>query len=115
MDLLRARELLISLANGVDPLTGELLPEESVCNKVEIVRAFHCILDALPDRPRTPRCENTGKPWTPEDDATLCIMFDSKKKRKDICAYFGRSEVGIASRLVRLGKIQKREQFYRLR
>ena len=32
MDLQRAKELLSGLADGVDPLTGEVLPENHVCN-----------------------------------------------------------------------------------
>ena len=44
MDLQRAKELLSGLADGVDPLTGEVLPEDHVCNKAEIIRAFHCVL-----------------------------------------------------------------------
>lgn len=42
MDVHRAKELLTVLADGVDPLTGEVLPDNHVCNKGEIVRALHC-------------------------------------------------------------------------
>ena len=51
MDLQRAKELLSGLADGVDPLTGEVLPEDHVCNKAEIIRAFHCVLKSLPGKP----------------------------------------------------------------
>ena len=50
MDLQRAKELLSGLADGVDPLTGEVLPEDHVCNKAEIIRAFHCVLKSLPGK-----------------------------------------------------------------
>ena len=63
MDLQRAKELLSGLADGVDPLTGEVLPEDHVCNKAEIIRAFHCVLKALPGKPPKPQPENAGKPW----------------------------------------------------
>ena len=46
MDLQRAKELLSGLADGVDPLTGEVLPEDHVCNKAEIIRA--CLLYTSP-------------------------------------------------------------------
>lgn len=39
MELERARTLLTELADGVDPLTGECLPPDSVCNRPEIIRA----------------------------------------------------------------------------
>ncbi len=48
MDIARAKELLSGLADGIDPLTGKLLPGDSVCNQAEIVRALHTVLSALP-------------------------------------------------------------------
>ena len=33
MDIQRAKELLTVLADGVDPLTGEVLPDDHVCTK----------------------------------------------------------------------------------
>ena len=45
MDIQRAKELLTALADGLDPLTGEVLPSDHVCNKGDIVRALHCVLD----------------------------------------------------------------------
>ena len=68
MDLQRAKELLSGLADGVDPLTGEAFPEDHVCNKAEIIRAFHCVLKALPDKAPKPQPENAGKPWNDADD-----------------------------------------------
>lgn len=77
MDLQRAKELLSGLADGVDPLTGEVLPEDHVCNKAEIIRAFHCVLKSLPGKASKPQPENAGKPWNDADDAVLCQMFDA--------------------------------------
>lgn len=37
MDVQRAKELLTILADGTDPLTGEILPDDHVCNKGEII------------------------------------------------------------------------------
>ena len=44
MELKQAKALLTELADGVDPLTGECLPADSVCNRPEIIRALHCVL-----------------------------------------------------------------------
>ena len=68
MDSQRAKELLTVLADGVDPLTGEGLPDNHVCNKGEIVRALHCAVEEL-SRRRKKRCpkttENLGRRnWT---------------------------------------------------
>ena len=36
MDILRAKELLAALADGVNPFTGEILPDDDSCNQAEI-------------------------------------------------------------------------------
>ena len=64
MDIQRAKELLTALADGLDPLTGEVLPSDHVCNKGDIVRALHCVLEALPRGQKKPLPANNGKPWT---------------------------------------------------
>jgi ethanolamine utilization microcompartment shell protein EutL len=53
VDLARARELLSGLADGVNPLTGEILPDDSVWNQAEIVRALNAVLNALPKGTKT--------------------------------------------------------------
>lgn len=58
MDIQRAKELLTVLAEGVDPLTGEVLPDDHVCNKGEIVRALNCAVEEL-SRRRKNRCPKT--------------------------------------------------------
>ena len=52
MELKQAKALLTELADGVDPLTGECLPADSVCNRPEIIRALHCVLRYVSDRPK---------------------------------------------------------------
>ena len=99
------------MADGVDLLTGEVLLEDHVCNKAEIIRAFHCVLKAFPGKASKPQPENAGKPWDDADDAILCQMFDARGSKKEMCAYFKRSEGSITSQLVRLGKISDRAEF----
>lgn len=109
MDVERAKELITILADGINPLTGEVLPDHDSCNQVEIVRALNAVLrelDRQPSKPQRVLPENTGKPWTKEDDETLCGMFASGVERKEICDYFKRTSGAITSRLVRLGKIK---------
>ena len=50
MEIKRAAELLRGLADGVDPMTGRPLPDESVYNRPEIIRALHCVLQELQTR-----------------------------------------------------------------
>lgn len=108
MDTVRAKELLVMLADGVNPLTGEVLSDEDSCNQVEIVRALNTVLKELDrkDRRKESLPENAGKLWTDEDDENLVRMFDSGAARKDICDHFKRTSGAITSRLVRLGKIK---------
>lgn len=113
MDIYRAKEIIEGLADGVNPLTGEVLPLEDSCNQPDVVRALHAILSVLPEKTQKVQPENAGKPWTNEDDRILTAMYDEGKTRKEICEYFKRSTGGIASRLVRLGKIPDRDAFRR--
>lgn len=116
MDIERAKELISVLADGVDPLTGEVLEDDHLCNKPEIIRAMHVVLEELKKRPKKrPENlpENAGKPWTKDDDEELCRMFDDGMDREFICDHFKRTPGGIASRLVRLGKIKERDEFWK--
>ena len=47
MDITRAKELLSALADGIDPFTGELLPQNHVCNQPEMIRALHEVLNVI--------------------------------------------------------------------
>lgn len=47
MDIDRAKEIVSALAEGIDPTTGELLPEDNVYNKGDIVRALYTVLTSL--------------------------------------------------------------------
>lgn len=116
MDIQHAKELLAILSDGVNPLTGEVLAEDNICNQVEIVRALNTVLrfiDNQPNKSTKPLPDNAGKPWTAEDEKFLSQMFEQGCTRTEICNYFKRSPGAIAARLVKLGKIHERAQFRR--
>lgn len=116
MDIERAKELLAALSDGVNPITGEVLSEDDSCNQVEIVRALNTVLRVLDGQPQKSSKlspENAGKPWIKEDEEILIRMFEQGYTRKDICNYFKRSPGAIALRLVKLGKINERDEFRR--
>ena len=110
MDIVRAKEIVFILAEGVDPTTGEIFPCDSVYNKGDIVRALYAVLRAL-DEKKNSRPENAGKAWTKEDDAKLGELFQANTPKREICRFFQRSEGAIAARLVRLGLIEERDTF----
>ncbi len=114
MELKQARGILEALADGIHPITGEILSEEDSCNQPEVIRALHTVLAALPGRgmqtpPNLEKPANAGKAWSTEEDDILCRMFDEGRSVDELCQYFERSRGGIAARLVRLGKIEERK------
>lgn len=118
MDITRAVEILNAVAQGVNPFTGEVLPADCICNQVEMVRALYCVLNEVKPslgKKEKSQPENAGKPWTQEDDAILLQMFDHNYAPDNIEEYFKRSQGSIASRLVRLGKIESRDEYRRRR
>lgn len=113
MELSRATELLATLADGVNPLTGEVLSSDELCNQGEIVRALYTVLAALTSEKKSkrPLPENAGKPWTSEDDSLLTAMYDAGCTNRDMCLRLKRTNTALAARLVRLGIIETREAF----
>lgn len=111
MDIIRAKEIIEALADGVNPVTGERLPDGDSCNEAEVVRALHAVLNYLNKSSKGNQPENAGKPWTQEEEKILCQMFDEKRTKKEICNHLGRSRGAIAARLVQLGKIDNRSDY----
>ena len=109
MDTVRAREIIRSLADGIDPTTGEVLSEESVYSKPDVIRALYTILEVTSPTPvqsLDPR-RNAGKPWTELEDDKLREEFAEKMKIADIAKEHGRTYGAIESRLDRLGLKKK--------
>lgn len=106
MELERARALLAELADGVDPLTGECLPPDSVCNRPEIIRALHCVLQHTAGGRKRPSPPNAGKPWTEADDSALLQMYDAGSDVGELKTHFQRSRTAIIRRLEHLGRVQ---------
>ena len=112
MDARYACELLESLADGVNPITGEILSDDDSCNQPDIIRALHKAVAVLKEKNTAKRLPaNAGKPWLPEDEEKLKLMFENGCSKKDICAYFKRTEGAIAARLFQLKLIDNRDQF----
>ena len=47
MDIVVAKEIISALADGINPITGEVLPADSVCNNADVVRAFYAVLNNI--------------------------------------------------------------------
>ncbi|NLM83213.1 MAG: hypothetical protein GX189_00675 [Clostridiales bacterium] len=113
MDIAQALEMLKTLADGVNPLTGETLAPTDSCNQPEIICALYCVIREVEKKKVRQKKlpENAGKPWTKEEESILCQMFDAGSSKKELSSYFKRTSGAIAARLVRLGKIQDRYSF----
>ena len=110
MDIIRARQIIHSLAEGVDPMTGEVLSEESVYNKPDVIRALYTVLEETAPKPVDPY-RNAGKPWTQEEDDRLTEEFARKMKTAEIAKAHGRTYGAIESRLEHLG-LKKKKPFW---
>lgn len=61
------------------------------------------------------RPQNAGKLWTAEEEQLLIKLYNSGATKAEMCERFGRTEKGLAARLVRLGVIKDRDTFYKIR
>ena len=107
MDIIRAKEIVRVLADGVDPTTGEVLPAASVYNSPEVIRALFALLEYVNKDTVKDPLRNAGKPWTDIEDDKLREEFLAKIKISDIAKEHGRSYGAIESRLVHLGLKKK--------
>lgn len=110
MELQIARQIIDTLAQGIHPVTGEAMPEDSPYNAPPVIRALHAVARALdagePEpRPRRTPPPNAGKAWTGQEDAALETAFDAGIALKQVAQELGRTQFAVEQRLVKLGKV----------
>ena len=103
--------LISSLAEGVDPFTGEVLRNGHLLQHPQIVRALFHSIHALEQHAKSAKRDpsrptNAGAAWNKEEDAKLAQEFDSRIPIPELAKRHGRSKGAITSRLIRLGKIK---------
>lgn len=114
MELQTAHQIIDTLAQGIHPVTGEAMPEDSPYNAPPVIRALFAVSQALQgqpvnaDKPRRELPPNAGKPWDPEEDARLSAAFATAEDVKQLAIDMGRTPFAIESRLVKLGKLPAR-------
>jgi len=110
MELQTAREIIDTLARGIHPVNGEVMPEDSPYNEPQVIRALFTVSQALgaasAAKPRRELPPNAGKPWSPEDDARLAAAFDAGQTLDQLPGLFGRTRHSVEARLVKLGRLQ---------
>jgi hypothetical protein len=122
METQRTLQILRTLADGIDPATGEQFASGTAYQHPETVRALFSAIRMLespvpatsapaPAKPAgapataKPGQENSGRPWSQEEDARLGSTYDSGKSIDELAGIHKRSKWAIEARLARLGKI----------
>jgi hypothetical protein len=78
-----AKQIIEVLAGGIDPATGEVLPDDSPLSNPHVIRALFIAAKALEPtpaksaRPAAAAPGNAGKSWTEEEDQRLVAGFDA--------------------------------------
>jgi hypothetical protein len=107
MQQARARQILQSLIQGTDPVTREELPNETVLQQADVLRALLAGLSALEQaasraQRRAQLPDNVGQAWTMEEERKLVAEFKSGKSPVTIAHEHGRTLRAIEARLEKL-------------
>ena len=110
MEQAQALAIVKSLANGVDPDSGEVFPAEGAYQRPQTVRALYTAVEALEraaqfERRKQQLPAKTGEPWTEEEDRKLLSGFDAGRGLPDLAAAHQRTQTGIRARLVKYGRL----------
>jgi hypothetical protein len=110
MDASQALAVVRSLANGIDPVTGEVFPAESAYQRPDVVRALYEAVSALERHERSERRKaelpvKTGEPWSEDEDRKLLAAFDSGRSLQELAASHQRTLAGVRARLLKYGRI----------
>ena len=114
MELQIARQIIDTLAQGIHPVTGEAMPEDSPYNAPPVIRALHTVARALEgppagpaaqEGPRSRKVPNAGKAWTAQEDSALETAFDAGIPIKQVAQELGRTTFAVEQRLIKVGKV----------
>lgn len=111
----RARQILQSLIQGIDPVTGEELPRETVLQHADVLRALLAGLSSLEQsaarsQRRAQLPDNVGQAWTTEEEGRLVAGFKNGDSPVAIARQHGRTLRAIEARLQKLGLITEAER-----
>jgi hypothetical protein len=110
MNQTEALSVIRSLANGVDPESGEVFPASSAYQRASIVRALYAAADALEKAERFERRKQqlpakTGEPWSEDEDRKLLAGFDAGRGLAELASAHQRTQTGVRARLVKYGRL----------
>ena len=103
----QARQLIATLADGVDPESGVQLDDEHLLNRPRVLRAMLVAAQALAEKVQAqtrPAPAKAGSPWSDEEDQRLGEEFDQGLTLVELMKAHQRSRGAIGARLLRLGR-----------
>ena len=112
-----ALKVIRALADGVNPLTGQIFDEDSLYQNPMIIRALFKAVEGLEyleireqraGRKRADLPENAGKPWRDGEMKLLVSEFNSGLTYKQMAEKHKRTEGAILACLEKLGKIKRK-------
>ncbi len=110
MESAQALAVFRSLANGVDPESGEVFPAESAYQRPQTVRALYEAATALErverfERRKAQMPAKTGEPWSEDEDRRLLAAFDAGRGLQELASAHERTMGAIRARLLKYGRI----------
>jgi hypothetical protein len=134
MTFAEALQIVITLADGRNPISGQLLAADHVCRHPRVMLALGAVVqqvrelaanpppcapgdvilcEAISHSPQATSCDvsvrpapaNAGKHWTGQEDAELLRAFDAGTDIGQLSRKHGRTRQAIYGRLYRLGKV----------
>jgi hypothetical protein len=120
MDSLDARQILQTLVQGFDPVSGAELPAATPLQHAEVIQALLAAITALEaqavrTRRRAQLPENLGRPWATAEEERLAASFRAGESLTTIAARHGRTLAAIEARLERLGLLAPEQRTTRNR
>jgi len=111
----RAKQVIESLIQGNDPVTGKELPSDTVLNRIEVYRALLVAVAAIQETAarsarRLQLPSGVGKPWSNEEEQLLSAEFKGREAIPDIAEKHQRTVRAIEVRLERLGLLTPDER-----
>lgn len=120
MEYTEAKNLVSALADGTDPVTGEVLPATSPYNEPKVIRALFTVLNSsngkavkkspeekMEENLAAGRPKNAGMPWTDELRAELAEKFQGGMTLQKLAGHFERTGGAIHAELVRQGLVDR--------
>ncbi len=110
MELSNALPILRALADGVNPVTGEVFPDHSPYAEPRTLRALYSALEVVEreverEKRREALPKNFGKPWGEAEDKELRARYENDETLPAIARRLERTQSSCRLRLEKLGVI----------